>query len=244
MRSLTLLAAALWIAAPVAAQAPTKPAKPGAREAGSGMATGKMMKMNMDEDRKVEGGGVFPTGWTARTDRDAPVTGVKFVAMGEGFHATMGPAAIFYREANEVKGRFHAVASFTQEKEPMHPEAYGLFFNGKDLAGPAQHYIYFLVRGDGSYLVKRRDGTTTTDITSGKNGWTANPAVVKPDAEGKATNKLEIDATAAGKIAFKVNGTTVYEMPATDAEYPGVVGLRINHNLDVHIAGFGVHPVS
>jgi hypothetical protein len=219
MKSLMLVTAALCLAAtPVLAQQGMK---------------------HDDPDHKVEGGGTLPAGWTARTDRDAALTNVKFVTMGDGVHATMGPAAIFYRSTNTVKGPFHAVASFTQTKAPAHPEAYGLFFGGKDLAGAGQQYIYFLVRGDGKFLVKRRNGAETANVSD---GWTANAAVKSQDESGKATNKLEIDATTPGKVKFLANGTSVFEMDASTAEISGIVGLRINHNLDVHVAGFGVHP--
>jgi hypothetical protein len=244
MKPLTLVAiATLFAAAPAMAQQPTT--KPKADSAHAGMKGMKhdmngMKGMNHDDpDHAVQGGGTLPEGWSARTDRDAPLTNVKFVSMGDGFHATTGPAAILYRESNKVSGPFHAVASFTQTKAPTHPEAYGLFFGGKALNGEGQQYTYFLVRGVGKFLVKQRNGAETKNLSE---GWTANPAVNSQDAAGKATNKLEIDATTPGKVKFLANGTSVYEMDASAADINGIVGLRINHNLDVHVAGFGVHP--
>lgn len=141
-----------------------------------------------------------------------------------------------YREADKVPGKFHTLATFTQLKAPSHPEGYGLAFAGKDLAAEGQSYVYFLVRGDGKYLVKKRTGATTASVVE----WTDSEAVVKADAAGKATNKLEIDASGA-KVAFLVNGKTVYEMAMADVG--GVVGLRVNHGLDVHIDGFAVHKL-
>lgn len=177
----------------------------------------------------------LPEGWTARADKaDAPA--VKFAAMGPGFHITAGPAAVIYREADKVEGNFHAVASFTQTKAPTHAEGYGLFFAGKDLAGEGQSYVYFLVRGDGKYLVKKRDGAATSNVMV----WSDSETIQKADSAGKSTNTLEIDAAGA-KVVFKVNGKTVYEMDG--ATKAGVVGLRVNHNLDLHIAGFGVHKM-
>jgi hypothetical protein len=240
---MTLMAmAALFLATPALAQQTT--AKPKADSAHARMEGMKhdmngMKGMNHDDpDQAVQGGGKLPDGWSARTDRDAPLSNVKFVTMGDGFHATMGPAAILYRESDKVSGPFHAVASFTQTKAPRHPEAYGLFFGGKALDGEGQQYTYFLVRGDGKFLVKQRNGAETKNVTE---GWTANAAVKSQDADGKATNKLEIDATTPGKVKFLANGTSVYEMDASPADINGIVGLRINHNLDVHVAGFGVH---
>lgn len=242
MKSLILAAATLFAATPMLAQKPTSTPKPdtvrtqmkGMQHDMSGM---KGMKHD-DPDHVVQGGGTLPAGWSARTDRDAPLSNVKFVTMGDGVHATMGPAAIFYRGADKVKVPFHAVASFTQTTAPMHPEAYGLFFGGKSLDGATQQYTYFLVRGDGKFLVKQRTGAETRNVSD---GWTANAAVRSQDSTGKDTNKLEIDATTPGKVKFLANGTMVYEMDASAADADGIVGLRINHNLDVHVGGFGVH---
>ena len=45
-----------------------------------------------DPDKAVSGGGTLPAGWSAKTDRNAPLTNVKFSKMGEGWHFTLGPA--------------------------------------------------------------------------------------------------------------------------------------------------------
>jgi len=66
--------------------------------------------------------------------------------------------------------------------------------------------------------------------------------VVKKDDAGKATNKLEI-LVGTDKVTFSVNGKEVFSMPTTAGAMSGVVGLRVNHNLDVHVDGFGVHKM-
>lgn len=188
-----------------------------------------------DPDRKVAGGGTLPAGWSARVDRDRPMENVKFEAMGNGFHVTLGPAVIFWRNADRVTGAHHVVATFTQTKAPTHPEAYGLFFAGSDLSGAGQQYVYFLVRGDGKFLIKKRTGATTANVTE---GWTDHAAVVKQDAAGKQTNRLEI-TVGPDKVSYAVNGKEVWSTAGGSTD--GIAGLRINHNLDVHIEGFGVH---
>ena len=87
-------------------------------------------------------------------------------------------------------GPFHTLATFTQTKPSKHPEGYGLFLGGKGLDGAAQRYLYFLVRQDGSYLIKRREGEKTSDVSK---GWVQHAAVKRPDAKGTATNLLEVD---------------------------------------------------
>ena len=107
------------------------------------------------------------------------------------------------------------------------------------LAGAAQQYVYFLVRQDGSYLIKRREGEKTSDVSK---GWVQHAAVKKPDAKGTATNLLEVDHKRdSSRVAFLVNGQEVYATDASAMNLDGIVGIRTNHNLDLHIEGFDVH---
>jgi hypothetical protein len=192
-----------------------------------------------DPDKPVQGGGSLPAGWSARTDKEGQLANVKFVTMEPGYHLTLGPATILYRQKDHAKGPFHTLARFDQMKKLKHSEGYGLFMGGQSLAGKDQKYTYFLVRDDGSYLIKRRDGETTTDVSK---GWTAHPAVKKGDAQGHASNLLEIDAKQnPNKVDFKVNGQTVHSADAKNTNIKGIVGLRVNHNLDVHIQDFDLH---
>jgi hypothetical protein len=193
-----------------------------------------------DPDKPVAGGGgSLPAGWAMRVDGTGDAKNVKVASMGKGIHVTLGPAIILYRAATAGAGPFHTLATFTQTKPSKHAEGYGLFFGGKDLEVEGQSYTYFLVRQDGSYLIKRREGGKTSDISK---GWTPNAAVKKPDAKGSATNLLEVDNKVdPGKVTFKVNGQDVYTADAKSINVDGIVGLRINHNLDVHVEGFDVH---
>jgi hypothetical protein len=229
MRTLSILSAALMAASPLAAQAPAreKAAAPAAAHA------------NHDPDNHVQGE-ALPEGWSARLDRGGEVAGVKVAPMGGGVHVTTGPHAIFWRGTDRVNGPFHAVATFVRSKAPAHAEAYGLFFAGKALDGAAQKYTYLLVRGDGKFLIRERDGDRTGNVTP---GWTAHEAVGAADANGKVSDKLEIDASTEGSVRFLINGQKVHEIPAKSADLGGIVGLRVNHNLDLHVDGFAVHKV-
>jgi hypothetical protein len=225
--SLLLLPALLLAAgrAPLAAQ-----------EAGHGHSD---HAQHADPDHAVQGGGEIPAGWTVRSDDDAGTANVKVAPMGQGFHVTLGPAIILYQDKHRGSGPFHTLATFTQTKQATHAEGYGLFYGGRALDGAGQQYTYFLVRQDGKYLVKRRQGDKTTDVTT---GWVASPAVKTADAKGGASNLLEIDAKRdPSKVVFMVNGQPVYSMDAKATDVNGVVGLRVNHNLDLHIDGFDVH---
>lgn len=199
-----------------------------------------LVAQGSDPDKKAVGGGMLPAGWSAHLDQaSASLADVKFVNMGAGLHFTTGPAVIVWKATDEVKGPFHTLATFNQTKAPTHPEAYGLIMAGKDLSTATPSYIYFIVRGDGKFMINKMAGGTRTILVP----WTDNAAIAKQDATtGKASNKLEIDGKVdPAKIAFKVNGTVVHEMPSAGVDINGAVGLRVNHNLDVHVDGFAVH---
>ncbi len=242
-RSLLTASLTLLGAAPLAAQAPM--AKKMDMKADKKMdekmeekMEKKMDHMNMDMDKKIKGG-PLPAGWSGRTDdKSAKLDDAKFVTMGTGYHVTSGPAAIYWSAKDKVSGPFTATATLTQTKAGAHPEAYGVLFSGKKLTSPGQTYYYFLVRGDGKFLVNHRVG-------SGKPhkiiDWTENAAIKKADANGAATNTLMVDASKADSVRLKVNGVQVAAMSAaTAATNGGIVGLRVNHNLDVHIGDFSV----
>jgi hypothetical protein len=219
MRLLTAASLAL-LAAPLAAQTPAAQA-------------------SADPDQNVAGGVQVP-GWSARFDRaNANAQQVKFVRMGSGYHVTAGPAGIYYDPKTTASGNYTVAASFTQTKAPAHPEAYGLFVGGQNLDGAAPSYLYFVVRQDGKYLVKHRANATEVHTLI---DWTANPALKAAGPDGKATNALQI-RVAADSVRFVANGTQVAAL-ARQAAGPlaGVAGLRVNHNLDVHVGDFAVTP--
>src|SRR5215213_4143200 len=127
-----------------------------------------------DPDKAVQGGGALPPGWSARTDKEGQTANIKFVTMAPGYHLTLGPATILYRKQDMANGPFHTLAKFDQTKKPKHPEGYGLFMGGQALDGKDQKYTYFLVREDGTYLIKGRDGDKTSEISK---GWTTHAAM-------------------------------------------------------------------
>lgn len=202
---------------------------------------------NPDPDRAVAGGGTFPPGWRVRTETNrqtgqpAPLDNVKFANMGDGLHTTVGPAAVYWRDRDTISGTYHVVAKMTQMKNPAHPEAFGIFIGGKSLADSAQTYTYFLVRPiDGMYSIRRRSSYAARPTAVVE--WTASDAVTKADTSGKATNELSI-LVQGGKAKFMVNGKEVFSGDVANLDVNGVVGYRVNHNLDVHLGALGIHKL-
>lgn len=181
-------------------------------------------------------GGGLPSGWMGRLDNGSTKPdGVTVTPMGGGLHFKSGPAGIYYRPADTKSGTYEVHATFNQVEPSGHPEGYGLFIGGSNLAANTQKYTYFLVRQDGMFLIKRRNGAQTPNVMD----WTANPAVKKTEAATKGTNTLSI-AVASDRVRFLVNGTEVGSVPAPQVDASGIAGLRVNHNLNVHVENFGV----
>jgi hypothetical protein len=183
-----------------------------------------------------------PAGWKERIDNSTNATDpddnpkVKFVSMGKGFHVTTGPAATLWNPSNTATGNYTLKGTFILFKPSGHTNYYGLVFGGEDLGGPKQNYIYFMVAQDGTYAVIHRAGDQTHSIQRAKH-----EAVKVPGADGRSTNALEVRVTAKD-ISYVVNGTVVHTTPKSGmtAKTDGIVGVRINHLLDVHVDGFEV----
>ena len=183
-----------------------------------------------------------PKGWKMHTDHSAEASDPdapgadKFTVSGSGFHAVNPMAAIYWNPANTISGNYTLKGTFKLIKSTGYSEYYGLIFGGSGLEGAGQSYTYFMITGDGTYLIKRRDGSSTQGISQ----KTPSDAVKKPDASGTATNNLEVRVKS-DKIDFVINGTVVTSLPKTGpaAKTDGIYGIRINHQLDVQIDGFG-----
>jgi hypothetical protein len=185
-----------------------------------------------------------PAGWKMRVDRstsasdpDAPGQ-IKFVTMGTGFHATNPQAAVYWNPSSTADGNYTLKGTFTLMKPSGHANYYGLVFGGSGLEGAQQNYLYFLVAQNGTWLIKRRDGDGNTSNVKGR---TPNDAVKKPDDSGKSTNALEVRVMA-DKVDFVVNGVVVDSEPKTGPmeKTGGIYGIRVNHQLEVHIDAFSV----
>lgn len=183
----------------------------------------------------------LPAGFEVRLDSpDGVLADFHTMAMNGAMHVETGPPGIIYNAAENTvdAGNYTVSATFTELGAPVnHREAYGLFIGGSDLQGPAQAYTYFLVRGDGSYLIKKRAGAETTPVTEGRNGWVPSPAVHAAAEAGDLTNALEVRID--GETAhFSINGTEVTTLPVSSINAWGVAGTRINHNLNVQVSNW------
>ncbi len=181
----------------------------------------------------------LPTGWEVRLDRPGEdPAGVEFRSADPGYTVRTGPAAILFNPVLTVSADFSAEARFVQLKPTPHGEAYGLFVGGKDLQSVVQSYVYFMIRQDGKFLIKRRIGAETSTIED----WTDHAAIARQPEGGDAPeNALRIDA-GPDAVTFSINGEEVTRIPRSDIDVDGIVGLRVNHGLELSITHFEVVP--
>lgn len=192
--------------------------------------------------------GQFPAGWQVRVDGadthaaagPAPgVNDVTFVVMKPGWHITTGPSVILYDPTQTASGAY-TVRSETFLFDPgTRREAYGILLGGRDLGGANQAYTYFVIRRTGEFLIRRRTGATTSNVRD----WTAAPAIRRYDDkkadEHSVRNVLEVKVAADG-AAFLVNGTEVARVATAEIDTDGVVGLRVNHQLNIHVSSLEI----
>lgn len=180
-----------------------------------------------------------PEGWRTRFDRpNANPAELEFVSMAPGWHITTGPAGIFYHPDSTATGRFRLEAEiFLFPTNGRDREAFGVFFGGRDLEGAGQAYSYFLIRNTGSYLVKRRAGAGTSDVV----GWTDAPSMARQAGEDQAKNVFAVEA-GAETVEFYLNGARLRSVPRSDLDVDGIVGLRVNHGLNLHVSSLTVRP--
>lgn len=183
-----------------------------------------------------------PEGWQVRIDRSTSaadpddVPNVKVATVGKGFRVTGGPAGTYWNAVNRAKGNFTARATFRLMKPSGHTNYYGLIFGGEALEGASQRYIYFMVAQDGTFIIRQRTGEKVQDVTR-----MMHAAVRQPAADGTSTNTLEV-RVAANQISYVVNGMVVHTTPKSGAtaQTDGLVGVRINHLLDVQVEELAV----
>ncbi len=179
-----------------------------------------------------------PSGWFVQLDKAGNAADTKFQAMGSGYHVTSGPAAIYFNPANQGTGAFTANASFGVRSggSDGHFEGYGLFIGGTDVNDPAkQQYFYYLVRGDGKFFFAHRAGAEVHKLVD----WTENAAVHTQTAQGAVSQVLSVQVTA-DSLHLSANGKRVHSLAKGQLRTDGQVGLRVNHNLNLHISAFEV----
>ena len=180
-----------------------------------------------------------PPGWKVRADdAKADLAKLSFEEMKPGFHVTTGPAVILWNPENTATGNFSIESEFFFFREGSRDtEAYGILLGGKELEGDAD-YLYFMLRNDGKFLVKHRAGNGDTHLIT---DWSASPAVAVHSGTGAPTVKNVLSVAAeTDSVKFSVNGQQVASYSRTHMKPEGIVGVRVNHGLNLHVSKLSI----
>lgn len=198
-----------------------------------------------DADRTVAGGGITAPGWQGAVDSQAASQGKsvkdsKFEQKGDTFHLTIGPAAVYWNPKNTASGDYTVKATFTEAKMTSgHPHPMGLFIGGSRMGTPEQRLIYCTAYRDGSYIVRRFNGSNVTQVAR----KTPNPAVKKAASADESVTQEVAWIVKPDKAECQINGTTVASFDKAELVGPGklestdgVYGIRVSHNMDVTVS--------
>ncbi|HEU4463935.1 MAG TPA: hypothetical protein VFS53_02710 [Gemmatimonadota bacterium] len=179
-----------------------------------------------------------PSGWVVRAD-DPVEDGdsIEFASMPPGWHVTTGPAAILYDPARIASGAFRIEAETYRFPGGLDSGA-GILLGGSDLTGPAPDYFAFLIDGTGRFELYHRAGEELHLVSA----RAAHPAVV-PWTEGTADNVLAAEVSP-DSVRFFVNAQEVAAFKREPyMEFDGVVGLRVDGDVDLHVTRLDVTPL-
>ena len=200
-----------------------------------------------DADRKVAGGGITAKGWQGSVDAGAAKKGQtindsKFEEKGGTFSIHAGSPSTYWNPANVAKGDYTVSGTFTEAKmSASHPHPYGIFIGGSDLGTEKPSYAYCVAYGDGTALVR---GFSNGQVV---NFFKRQPhaAVAKAEAGSPVTQTIAWSVKG-DRAECSINGTVVAGFAKADlvgegklASSDGIYGIRVAHNVDVVVKGFG-----
>lgn len=194
-----------------------------------------------DPDRAVAGGGITAAGWKGKIDARAASQGKtvndsKFAMSAGKFDLKIGPAAIYWNDANKASGNYEVKATFTESAHKAnHPHPYGVFIGGSDLDTENQSFVYCIAYANGTYAVKYFHGAKVETVVD----KAPSPAIKKASDAGTATNEIGWRVQD-GKASCVINGTAVQTWEAAQLvgadklkSLDGIYGVRVSHNLDL-----------
>jgi hypothetical protein len=201
-----------------------------------------------DKDRAVAGGGITVPGWTGKVDAKGAAAGLsikdsKFEQKGDVLHLAIGPATTYWNPANTVKGDYTVKGTFTEPKQDFsHPHPMGLFIGGSKLGTPEQSLMYCVAYRNGTFLIRRFNGDTVTNVMP----RTPNDAIKKAATKDESVTQEIAWVVKGGKADCVINGATVASLPAADIVGPGklestdgIWGIRVSHNMDLTVSKLG-----
>ena len=200
-----------------------------------------------EQNRAVQGGGVFAKGWEGRGDKGADFKQAKMTEEGGTFHVTTGPAVTYWNPANKASGDYTVKATFNEPKYMNlndHPHPYGIFIGGNDLGTDQESLLYCEAYGNGTFIVR---GFGPAAFAMGGRRPTANEAVHKAAGQNEPVTQEIAMSVKGDKVSCAINGTTVATYDKSEVvgsgklkSTDGVYGFRFAHNTEGTVSGFGM----
>jgi hypothetical protein len=212
---------------------------------------GLLGAQGFDPDKVIPGGGIFVPGWTGKIDASSVRQGrvlndAKLAPEGGALHVTTGPATTYWNPANTAKGDYTVKATFLEPRFMElnnHPHSYGIFIGGNNMGTDQMSLVYCVAYGDGEALIRGFGGPAVfTLLRQGPNA-----AAHKAAGVGQPVTQDIAWTVRGGRAECSINGTVVAgydqsqlvgagKLQSTD----GVYGIRVTHNVEAVITGFGV----
>ncbi len=185
-----------------------------------------------------------PAGWRVVPDAGgghAAGEQVSFVTMKPGFHVTTGPAAILFDTTMRATGDWRLEATIHLFEPGARAEGFGVFFGGRALGSATGAYAYALLRRDGKAMFKVRNGAETRTVRD----WTQHAAIPlwKGGPDGTSVKYPLVVEAKGARVTMWIGATQVLDAPRAELPTDGVVGLRINHALNLHIEALKITPL-
>ena len=220
------------------------------------LATSASIACSQETSHAVAGGGVSVPAWKGVVDareasRGATIENAKFVAEGNGFHVTTGPASTYWNPANVATGDYTVKATFTEPKYMGlndHPHPYGVFIAGNNMGTDKQSYLYCAAYGNGNFIV-RGFGPQSFQMNGGHGE--ANAAVHKASGPGAPVTQEIALGVKGDQVTCTINGTVVATYKKSDVvgdgkltSTDGVYGVRFAHNTEGTVTGLTLVPAA
>lgn len=203
-----------------------------------------------DTDRSIADGGIKIDGWQGKIDARAASQGMSItdsrIAMeGDAVHVLTGPASLFWNPANTASGGYSVSATFREPEQLYdHPHPFGIFIGGKNLGTDEEQLTYCAAYRNGSFIVRRFNGTAVMNLVPAR-GTEANPAVNTVSATSDPVVQQVGWNVRNGEADCVINGQVVATLTADQLGGAdganGVYGLRVSHNVEVFVTGFGTN---
>lgn len=211
--------------------------------------TAAFAQFGADADRVIPGGGIHIAGWTGKIDASSVRQGrkledAKLVQEGAALHATTGPAALFWNPANTASGDYTIKATFAEPKfmeMSTHPHSYGIFIGGNAMGTDRMSLVYCAAYGDGNAFVRGFGPAVFNQLRS-----QPFPSVHKAAGVGQPVTQEIAWIVKGGKAECSINGAVIASYTSDQlvtagklTSLDGVYGIRLTHNVDTIITGFG-----